>query len=419
MRRRVVVTGVGLVTPLGGDVDSNWEALLAGRSGLAPVTRFDTSTLPCRIAAEVRDLHPGRWVSPLDEQRVDRFIVFALAAAEEAARRAHLAVSDALAERVGVVLGVGLGGLPGIEANHRALTDAGPRRVSPFFIPAVIANLAPGHIAMRLGARGPNLTTATACASGAHAVGEAFEMVAAGRADVVVTGGAEAAITPLSLAGFGVMRALSTWDGPPAGASRPFDRRRSGFVMGEGAGILVLEALEVAREREAPILAEVLGYGASADAFHITQPRADGAGAAQAIRHALARAGLPPEAVAHVNAHGTGTKQGDVAEVRALEVVFGDRARAIPVSATKSMTGHLLGAAGAVEAIYTVLALQNQTLPPTINLDDPDPECALDHVVRGPRRASVDVALSNSFGFGGTNAALLFGAAPPAGSALR
>lgn len=412
MSRRVVVTGMGLVTPLGVGVRPNWEALLAGRSGIRRVTAFDTSGLPCRVAAEVPEFDPARWVEPSELRRMDRFIALAIAAAEEAMEGAGLAVDSENADRLGVAVGVGLGGLPGIETNHRAFLAGGPRKVSPFFIPGVIANLAPGHLALRFRARGPNLATATACASGAHAIGEATEIIMAGRADAMLAGGAESTITPLAMAGFGVMRALSTWDGPPEGASRPFDRRRSGFVMAEGAGILVLEAEEHARRRGASILADVLGYGASADAFHITQPPADGEGAQRAIGQALARGGVRPDAVRHVNAHGTGTRQGDVAEARALRAVFGSDIPRVHVSATKSTTGHLLGAAGAVEAIYTILALRHQVLPPTRNLDDPDPECELNHVRGEPRPVDVAVGLSNSFGFGGTNAALLFGARP-------
>jgi 3-oxoacyl-[acyl-carrier-protein] synthase II len=412
MSRSVLVTGLGLVTPLGIGVPQNWDALLAGRSGIRRVTTFDPVGLPCDVAGEVPDFDPGRWVDRREERRLDRFIALAIAAADEAVKHAALVVTPEDVERIGVAVGVGLGGLPGIENNHRAFLTGGPRKVSPYFIPAVIANLAPGWIARRLGARGPNLAIATACASGAHAIGEATEMITAGRADVMLAGGAESTITPLAMAGFGVMRALSTWDGAPEAASRPFDRRRSGFVMGEGAGMLVLEDAEHARRRGAPILAEVLGYGASADAFHITQPPADGKGAQQAIRQALARGGVRPEAVAHVNAHGTGTPQGDVAEARALRAVFGSHADRIHVSATKSVTGHLLGAAGAVEAVYTVLALRHQLLPPTRNLDEPDPACDLNHVRDEPRPADVAVALSNSFGFGGANAALLFGARP-------
>ena len=411
MRRRVVVTGLGMVTPLGVGVPANWEAVCAGRSGIGPITRFASEGFPCRIAGEVRGFRAEDWVDRRERDRMDLFILYAIAAAAEAVRDARLEVSEEIADRVGVVLGVGIGGLPGIEQNHSALAAGGPRKVSPYFIPAVIGNLAPGQIAIRLGARGVNMTTTTACASGAHAIGEAFEMIRSGRQDVVVTGGAEAAITPTAIAGFGVMRALARWDGPPEAASRPFDARRSGFVLGEGAAVLVLEAEEVARRRGAPVHAEVLGYGASADAHHITQPPPDGRGAQRAIRAALAAAGVEPDAVQHVNAHGTSTRQGDIAETRALHAVFGAHARRLAVSATKSMTGHLLGAAGAVEAIYTVLALREQTVPPTINLDEPDPECDLDYVPRHARRARLEVALSNSFGFGGTNAALVFGAA--------
>jgi 3-oxoacyl-[acyl-carrier-protein] synthase II len=406
--RRVFVTGLGMVTPLGVGVPANWETICAGRSGIARITRFDPAGMPWTIAGEVRGLHAEDWVQPRERDRMDLFILYAIAAATEAARDARLTVTEAIADRVGIVLGVGIGGLPGIEKNHQALAVGGPRKVSPYFIPAVIGNLAPGQIAIRLGARGVNMATTTACASGAHAIGEAFEMIRVGRQDIVLAGGSEAAITPTAVAGFGVMRALARWEGPPEAASRPFDARRCGFVLGEGAGVLVLEAEEVARRRDAPIYAEIVGYGASADAHHITQPPPDGAGAQAAMRAALTEAGIAPVAVDHVNAHGTSTKQGDVAETRALRAVFGAHADRLAVSATKSMTGHLLGAAGAVEAIYTVLALREQVVPPTMNLDEPDPECDLDYVPHRPRGAQLEVALSNSFGFGGANAALLF-----------
>lgn len=407
--RKVVVTGLGLISPLGIGVQDNWDALVAGRSGIGPITRFDARGMPSTVAGEVRDFPFARWGSARDMRRMDRFIAYAIAAAAEAGDAARLAVAETDPERVGVVVGVGLGGLPGIEDNHRALIAGGPRRVSPYFIPAVIGNLAAGHIAIRLGARGPNVAMATACASGAHAIGEAVEMIRAGRTDVMIAGGAESVITPLAVAGFGVMRALSTWTGPPEAASRPFDVRRSGFVMAEGAGILVLEAAETAGRRGAPVLAEVLGYGASADAFDITLPTADGVGAQQAMRGALAQARLAAGDVQHVNPHATGTPHGDVAETRAIRAVFGRHADRLAVSATKSMTGHLLGAAGAVEAAFCVLALMHQVAPPTINLDELDPECDLDCTTGEARRLSIHVALTNSFGFGGTNASLLFG----------
>ncbi|HZP43327.1 MAG TPA: beta-ketoacyl-ACP synthase II [Candidatus Binatia bacterium] len=409
--RRVVVTGLGMVTPLGVGVPANWEAACAGRSGIAAISRFDASALPCRIAGEVRGFRPEDWVEPREVGRMEDFILYAIAAATEAVRDAGLEVTEETAERTGVVIGVGIGGLGGIERNHDALAAGGPRRVSPFFIPAVISNLAPAQIAMRIGARGVNMATTTACASGAHAIGEAFEMIRSGRQDVVVAGGAEAAITPTAIAGFGVMRALARWDGPAEEASRPFDARRCGFVLGEGAGVVVLEAESLARARGARIHGEVLGYGASADAYHITQPLPDGEGARRAMERALAEAGVPADAVGHVNAHGTSTKQGDVAETRALHAVFGAHATRLAVSATKSMTGHLLGAAGAVEAIYTVLALRDGVVPPTINLEEPDAECDLDYVPREARDVKARYALSNSFGFGGTNASLLFGRA--------
>lgn len=382
---------------------------MAGRSGVRSITRFDARGMPCTVAGEVEDFPAAEWINPRERRCIDRFTAFAIAAAAGAIADAGLTVTPAIADRVGVSIGVGIGGLPGIEQNHRALLQGGPRRVSPFFIPAVISNLAAGHVAIRLGARGPNVTITTACASGAHAIGEAFEMVRANRADVMIAGGSESAITPLAIAGFGMMRALSAWTGPPEAASRPFDGRRSGFVMAEGAAILVLEAAETARRREGRVYAELVGYGATADAFDMTQPSPDGAGAQHAMRLALAEAGVGPSAVQHLNAHATGTKQGDIAETRAVRAVFGRYARRLTVSGTKSMTGHLLGAAGAVEAAYAVLALREQMVPPTINLDEPDPECDLDYVAHRARPAALEFALSNSFGFGGTNAALLFG----------
>jgi 3-oxoacyl-[acyl-carrier-protein] synthase II len=397
------------VTPLGIGVERNLAALMAGRCGVGRISRFDASGLASTVAGEVRDFDASAWLNVRELRRMDRFIALAIAAAGEAVASAGLSVEQVGAERVGVSIGVGLGGLPGIEENHDGLREGGPRRVSPFFIPAVIANLAGGHIAIRLGARGPNVTTATACASGTHAIGEAFEMLRAGRADAVVAGGAESTVTPLAVAGFAVMRALSTWSGPPEAASRPFDVRRSGFVLAEGAGMLVLEAAEVAARRGARPLAEVLGYGASADAFDIALPLADGGGAQQAMRVALGQAALPPEAVQHVNAHATGTPQGDVAEVRALRAVFGAHADRMAVSATKSMTGHLLGAAGAVEAAYSVLALREQAVPPTINLDELDRECELAFIPRRAEHVPIEVVVSNSFGFGGTNACLVLG----------
>jgi len=406
--RRVVITGLGLVTPLGVGAEANWGALRAGRSGIGPITHFDASRLPWRIAGEVRDFDVAKWVDTRERRRMDRFICFAIAAAAEAIQTAGIVITDEIADRVGVVVGVGLGGLPLIEEGLAGLATIGYRRMSPFFIPAVIGNLAASHVAMRAGARGLALTTTSACASGAHAIGEAFEMIRSGRLDVAIAGGTEAVITASAVSGFGVMHALASWDGHPEGASRPFDARRSGFVLAEGAGMLVLEGEEIARGRGASAFAELAGYGASGDAFHITQPPDDGAGAQRAMHLALARAGCAPDDVDHVNAHATATRQGDIAEIRALHAVFGRHASRLAISATKSMTGHLLGAAGAVEAAYTILAIREQTAPPTINLDDPDRDCNLDCVPHHARPMRIRAAMSNSFGFGGTNAALLF-----------
>lgn len=406
-RRRVVVTGMGLVTPLGTGTERNWDALIAGRSGVRAISRFDASFLPARIAGEVPDFEPERFIDRKERKKMDLFIQYAVAAATLAMDEAGLEVPLRRPERAGVIVGVGIGGLESLEAAYHHFAAHDVRRVSPFFIPRLIPNMAPGHIAMRIGARGPNYATTSACASGAHAIGDAVLHIRDGRQDVMLAGGAEAPICVLGIGGFTAMRALATgFNDDPTRASRPFDRRREGFVVSEGAGMLVLEALEHAEARGAHILAEVAGFGASCDAYHMTQPSPGGVGAAECMVQALGDAGLTPADVGYINAHGTGTLHNDEAETAAIKRVFGDRSPGVAVSSTKSMTGHLLGAAGAIEAIYTVLAVNRGVLPPTINLDDPDPACDLDYVPHHARRVEIEAALSNSFGFGGTNVTL-------------
>jgi 3-oxoacyl-[acyl-carrier-protein] synthase II len=408
-RRRVVVTGLGLVTPLGTGTEANWDALVAGRSGVRPITRFDAGTLPARIAGEVPDFDPERFLDRREARKMDVFIQYAVAAAQMAMDDAQLAAPLAQPERVGVIIGVGMGGLATLEDCFPALVERNFRRVSPFMIPRLIPNMAAGHVAMRFGARGPNYATTSACASGAHAVGDAFALIREGRQDVMLAGGAEAPVCLLGVGGFSAMRALATsFNEEPARASRPFDAKREGFVIAEGAGVLVLEELGHARRRGARIHAELAGYGASCDAYHMTQPSPEGEGAAECMALALADAGLAPEDVGYINAHGTGTPFNDEAETLAVKRVFGGHAHRLAISSTKSMTGHSLGAAGTIEAAYTVLALARGTLPPTINLDEPDPACDLDYVPHTARRVAIRAALSNSFGFGGTNATLAF-----------
>ncbi len=406
-RRRVVVTGVGLVSPLGIGTEATWDGLMRGKSGVGPVRRFDASQLPARIAGEVCGFDPLLFVTKKDVKKSDTFIHYALAAAEFAMQDSGLVVDDSNRDRVGVDIGSGIGGLPMIELSHSTLLERGPSRVSPFFIPAQIVNLAAGQVSIRYGARGPNTAPATACTTGLHAVGDAFRQIELGFADAMLAGGTESVITPLAFAGFCSMRALSTRNDQPKKASRPWDKDRDGFVLGEGAGILVLEELEAARRRGASIYAEVLGYGMSGDAYHISAPDPTGNGAARVMRTALRDAGVAPESVGYVNAHGTSTKLGDLAEVAAIKEIFGDHAKRLAVSSTKSSTGHLLGASGGLEAGVLALTLKHQTLPPTLNLDEPDPEADLDFVPHTAREADVEVALTNSFGFGGTNGALV------------
>ena len=406
--RRVVVTGLGLVTPLGIGVEPSWTNLLAGRSGVRRITQFDASAFPTQIAGEVDGFDPEAFIEPKEVKKVDRFIQFAIAAADMAMKDSGLQVDEQSAERIGVAVGAGMGGLPIIEKVHSVVTERGPRRISPFFIPSVLINLASGHISIRFGVKGPNLAHVTACATGSHAIGDSFRIIERGDADVMITGGAESCITPLGVGGFNAMKALSTRNDEPEKASRPFDRDRDGFVMGEGAGVMVLESLDHARGRGARIYAEIIGYGLTADAYHITSPDPRGDGAARCIRMALKGADLPPEAVDYVNAHGTSTKYGDELETLAIKAVFKEHARRLVVSSTKSMTGHLLGAAGGIEGVFSVLAIRDGKIPPTINLDNPDPECDLDYAPHTPRERDVTVSLSNSFGFGGTNACIVF-----------
>jgi 3-oxoacyl-[acyl-carrier-protein] synthase II len=401
------VTGVGLLTAVGLDTAESWQNLLAGKSGVAPITHFDTTGFAVNIAAEVKGFDPLQFIEKKELKKMGNFIIYALAAAQEAVKQSQLQITPDIAERVGVYIGSGIGGFDVIEREHTALMQGGPRRISPFFIPAAIVNLASGHVSIRHGAKGPNSATCTACSSSAHAVGDSFKLVQHCAADVMICGGTEAAITPMGVGGFAAMRALSTRNHEPEKASRPFDKERDGFVIGEGAGILILEGLDFALKRGAPILAEVVGYGMSGDAFHITQPDENADGAVRAMRATLADAGIAPEQVSYINAHGTSTPYNDRLETLAIRKAFGDHAYKIPVSSTKSMTGHLLGGAGGLEAGITVLALDDQIVPPTINLDNPDPDCDLDYVPNRARKAEVEYALSNSFGFGGTNAALL------------
>jgi 3-oxoacyl-[acyl-carrier-protein] synthase II len=407
-KKRVVVTGVGLVTALGTGTEETWQGLCEGRSGVAPISRFDTSQYSTRIAAEVKDFDPLKWFDKKDVKKMDFFIHYAVAAATFAMQQSGLIIDPEWAERVGVFIGSGIGGFTVIEREHKALLEGGPRKISPFFIPSSIINLAAGQVSIRFGARGPNSAPCTACSSGAHAVGDAFRVVSRGDADVMICGGSEAAITPMGVGGFAAMRALSTRNEEPQRASRPFDKDRDGFVVGEGAGVLVIEELEFARKRGAKIIAELVGYGMSGDAFHITLPPEDGRGAHRVMLNAITDAGISPDQIQYINAHGTSTPPNDKIETHAIKNLFGDHARKLAVSSTKSMIGHLLGAAGAVEAGITSLVVQRGVLPPTINYDTPDPECDLDYVPNKSRQANVQYALSNSFGFGGTNAALLF-----------
>ena len=405
-RRRVVITGLGAVTPLGVGIDKTWHAVCAGQSGIGPITRFDPSGYPCRIAAEVKDFDPADHIEKKEIKKMDTFIQYAVAASQEAVDDAGLTITPDTAERVGVYIGAGIGGLPAIEQYHRVLQDKGPGRVSPFFIPMVIVNLASGQVAIRFGAKGPNSCAVTACATGNHCIGDACRIIQRGEADVMLAGGTESTICPLALAGFAAAKALSRRNDDPGRASRPFDRDRDGFVIGEGAGVVVLEALEHAQRRGAKMYGELAGYAMTSDAYHITAPPDDGAGAVDCIEKAIHDAGIPKATIGYVNAHATSTFA-DKVETQAIKTVFGDHAGKLPVSSTKSMLGHLLGAAGGVEAVVTTLALYHGVLPPTINLENPDPDCDLDYIPGQARQVPIDAALSNAFGFGGVNACLV------------
>ncbi len=407
-RRRVVVTGLGIVSPVGNSVPEAWAQLCAGRSGIGPITRFDPALMPCQIAGEVKNFDPAQYLSPKEVRRMDIFIHYGLVAAMEALRDAGVEAHPADAEQVGVCIGSGIGGLPMITDTGRAYLEGGVRRISPFFIPGSIINMISGNLSIMYGLKGPNLALVTACTTGNHSIGEAARLIEYGDADMMVAGGAEAAINELGIGGFCAARALSTRNADPEASSRPWDRDRDGFVMGEGAGVLVLEELSHARARGARIYAELCGYGMSADAHHITAPPADGDGARRSMLNALKNAGLNPDQVDYINAHGTSTPIGDLGETIAVKRTFGDHAHKLAISSTKSMTGHLLGAAGGIEAVFSVLALHHQVAPPTINLDNPSPECDLDFVPHTARQMKMDVVLSNSFGFGGTNGSLIF-----------
>ena len=408
-QRRVVVTGLGLVTPLGTGLEKNWQALIAGQSGIRKIDRFpNIDAFASRIAGQVPDFRAEDFIEPKEIKKMDLFIQYSVAAASMAMEDSGFKIDAEEAESVGVIIGVGLCGIDTIEATERAYLDGGPRKISPFFIPKVISNLAPGQIAIRHGAKGVNWTPTSACASGTHAIGEAFHLIRRGLQDAVIAGGAESAITPLGVGGFSAMKALSTRNDEPERASRPFDKERDGFIIAEGSGVLILEERDHALKRGAKIYAEVIGYGANGDAYHITAPAPEGEGAARCMRLSLKDAGIAPSEVDYINAHGTSTEYNDANETQAIKKVFGEHAFKLAVSSTKSMTGHLLGAAGAVEGVFSVLALRHGIIPPTINYENPDPDCDLDYVPNQARRADIRVALSNSFGFGGTNACVIF-----------
>jgi 3-oxoacyl-[acyl-carrier-protein] synthase II len=408
LRRRVVVTGMGLVIPTGIGVETAWKNVCGGKSGIGPLTRFDTNGFETKIAGEVRDFNPELYIDKKEIKKMDLFIHFAIAATREALDNARLAITPENSEQIGVIVGTGLGGLPSLEKYHKILLEKGPGRISPFFIPMLIANLASGQIAIQFGPKGPNTCVVTACATGAHCIGDAFRTIVYGDAEAMIAGGTEANITPLTIGGFNAMKALSTRNDEPEKASRPFEKNRDGFVVAEGAGILVLEELQFALKRKAKIHAELVGYGYTGDAYHITAPSPDGDGAIRCMKMAIKDAGITPEDVDYINAHGTSTPLNDLTETLAIKKVFGGHAKKVPISATKSMTGHLLGAAGSTEAIFTVLAIRDGIMPPTINYEEPDPQCDLDYVPNVARRKPSKTAMSNAFGFGGTNATLIF-----------
>ena len=406
--RRVVITGVGAVSPLGCGNAKNWDALTSGKSGVGLITRFDASDMPVKIAGEVPDFNAEEYIDKKEIKKMDLFIQYALAAAHYAMEDSGLVINDENAERVGVLVGAGLGGLPTIERYHTLLSEGGPKKISPFFIPMLIINLAPGQISIKYGAKGPNLSSVSACATSTHSIGDAYHIIKRGDADAMIAGGTESVITPLGIGGFAAMKALSDRNDDPTTASRPFDKNRNGFVMGEGAGIVVLEEYEAARARGAKIYAEIVGYGMTGDAYHLTAPAPGGEGGARCMKMALKNAGVAPEQVSYINAHGTSTPIGDMYETMAIKSVFGEHAKKMMVSSTKSMTGHLLGAAGGIETVYTLMAMDKGVVPPTINYTEPDPECDLDYVPNTAREAKLEYAMSNNFGFGGTNATLLF-----------
>ena len=406
MKRRVVITGLGLISPVGNDVETGWANLLAGRSGIGPITRFDASAFPTRIAGEVKGFNPGDWMNPKEARHFDTFIHYGIAASLQAFRNSGIEVTDENAERIGCFVGSGIGGLPLIEETHTELLNRGVRRVSPFFVPGSIINMVSGQLSIMLGLKGPNYAIVSACTTGLHCIGDAGRMISYGDADVMVAGGAESTVSPLGVGGFSAARALSTRNDDPAGASRPWDKDRDGFVLGEGAGVLVLEELEHAKQRGAHIHAELIGFGMSADAHHITSP--DLNGPARGMRNALRDAGLNLDQIQYINAHGTSTPLGDVNESNAIKLTFGDAAQKLVINSTKSMTGHLLGAAGGIESVFSVLAVEKQVSPPTINIVNQDPECDLDYCANEARPMVIENALSNSFGFGGTNGSLVF-----------
>lgn len=407
-KKRVVVTGVGLITPLGIGVEDSWNSIIAGRAGIRRITHFDSSNFPTQIAGEVEGFNPEDYIEPKEIKKMDRFIHFAIATATMAINDSGLKITDGNAEKVGVIVGSGIGGLHAIEHYHSVFLEKGPRRISPFFIPMLVINLASGQISIKFGAKGPNSAVATACATGSHSIGDAYKIIQRGDADAMIAGGTEAVITPLGIGGFNAMKALSTRNDEPGKASRPFDIDRDGFVMGEGSGIVILESLESAMDRGVRIYAEIVGYGMTADAYHITSPAPGGEGAARCMQMTLKDGSVDPSEVDYINAHGTSTKYGDEIETNAIKTVFREHSYKVAISSTKSMIGHLLGAAGGVEAVITVLSIYNDIITPTINLDKPDPECDLDYVPYKSRKMTINYALTNSFGFGGTNACLLF-----------
>lgn len=408
MKRRVVVTGLGAVTPLGIGAEKTWKALCAGKSGIGRISRFDTTNFQTKIAGEVKDFDPEDFLDKKQVRRMDSFVHYCMASTIMAMDDSKLEVANQDAERIGVLIGTGLGGLPTLEKNHTLLLEGGPKKISPFFIPMMIANMAPGQVAIHFGIKGPNTCVVTACAAGSHAIGDSYKVIQRGDADIMVTGGTEATITPLNIGGFNAMKAISTNNDEPEKASRPFDKNRDGFVPAEGAGTIILEELELALKRGANIYAEIVGYGLTGDAFHITAPDPQGSGAARCMKMALNDANILPSEVDYINAHGTSTPMNDTIETIAIKTIFNEYSKKVPVSSTKSMTGHLLGAAGGVEAVFTILTIRDGIIPPTINYETPDPDCDLDYVPNVARKADVKIAISNSFGFGGTNATLVF-----------